>query len=219
MSSTEHRRRLIIASALLVMTAMLVTHPQPAEAVVPASNGKIAFYSDRSGDIDIWLMDADGSNPVNLSQQPDRADFGPAWAPDGTQLVWFSLSLDTFNWDIFAMDADGTNQRNLTDHWSDNLSPNWSPDGSKILFDSNRSGVSEVWVGHGRRRDQPGQPHQEMVNRHTGRLVTGRLQDRLLLQPIGPVRSLGNERRRHQPDQPHKEAGARGLLAKLVSER
>ena len=42
--------------------------------------GKIAFFSDRDGNREIYLMDADGSNPVNLSNSPETFDSQPKWS-------------------------------------------------------------------------------------------------------------------------------------------
>ena len=61
------------------------------------ADGKIAFISDRDGHGDLWIMNADGGTPVNLTQGRDCAS--PAWSPDGTKIayiasgeVWFRQS-------------------------------------------------------------------------------------------------------------------------------
>ncbi|MGD9518817.1 MAG: alpha/beta fold hydrolase [Armatimonadota bacterium] len=105
--------------------------------------GLIAFVSDRDGSEDIWVMNADGSNPRNLTRHP-ATDWDPAWSPDGSRIA-FTTDRDG-NWEVYMMNADGSNQTNLTNDPANDLDPHWSPDGAKIAFNSNRSGNHEIWV-------------------------------------------------------------------------
>jgi TolB protein len=50
---------------------------------------RIAFSSDRSGNKDIWVVDADGTDLTNLTADPSE-DLDPAWSPDGSTLTWTS---------------------------------------------------------------------------------------------------------------------------------
>lgn len=100
------------------------------------SPGKIAFESYRDGNAEVYLMDADGSNLVNLTNNP-AYDGTPSWAPDGQRIAFTSERND--NPDIYVMGADGTNPTQLTDGGGFNVVPAWSPDGSQILFVSNRT--------------------------------------------------------------------------------
>ena len=99
---------------------------------------------------EIYLMNADGSNPINLTQAPERADGVSSWSPDGQQIAFTSATLlnnDTLaNSDIFVMDADGANSRNLTNHDALDQTPDWSPDGNRIAFSSDRDGNWEIYV-------------------------------------------------------------------------
>ena len=52
------------------------------------ADGKIAFLSFREGDNDVWIMNADGSDPVNLTQGQHRHCASPAWSPDGTKIAY-----------------------------------------------------------------------------------------------------------------------------------
>jgi Tol biopolymer transport system component len=87
---------------------------------------KIAFSSLRDGDNEIYAMNADGSEQVNLTNSPDsqeaiRGDF--AWSPDGRQILYHSDK--TGNADIYVMDADGQNQTNLTNNPAMDFSSIW----------------------------------------------------------------------------------------------
>jgi len=102
---------------------------------------KIAFNSNAGGIWGIWVMNADGSNPVLLTT---LASGKISWSPDGTKIAYEGGTTD---YEIFVMDADGTNHVNLTNSpGSTDVSPAWSPDGSKIAFVSTRTGGGLVWV-------------------------------------------------------------------------
>ena len=99
---------------------------------------------------EIYLMNADGSNPINLTHTPDRADGISSWSPDGQQIAFTSATLFNddilANSDIFVMDANGANPRNLTNHDAQDQVPDWSPDGNRIAFSSNRDRNWEIYV-------------------------------------------------------------------------
>jgi Tol biopolymer transport system component len=110
----------------------------------------IAFSSNRAGRIagqaaatDIFVMNADGSDPRNLTDSA-TFDASPAWSPDGSQII-FQSDRDG-NWEIYVMEADGSDPRNLTNHEGLDLLPAWSPDGSTIAFDSERDGDREIYL-------------------------------------------------------------------------
>ena len=99
---------------------------------------------------EIYLMNPDGTNPVNLTQVPERADGVSSWSPDGKQIAFTSAELFNAdllaNSDIFVMDTDGANPRNLTNHEALDETPDWSPDGNRIAFSSDRDGNWEIYV-------------------------------------------------------------------------
>ncbi len=92
----------------------------------------IAFESNRDGNYEIYVMNADGSGQTNLTNNP-AFDFAPDWSPDGTKIAFHS-ERDSFLDAIYVMNADGSDQTKLTNHPSNNFDPAWSPDGSKIAF-------------------------------------------------------------------------------------
>jgi TolB protein len=74
----------------------------------------IAFTSDRNVNDEIYVMDADGNNERNLTNNPAAHDWKPRWSPDG-QRIAFNSDRDG-NYEIYVMDADGSNQRRLTNN-------------------------------------------------------------------------------------------------------
>lgn len=119
--------------------------PQPSDVLTstteplafPAIGGRVAFHSDRDGEIDIYVMNADGSDVLRLTDAPGR-DFEPDWSPDGATIVFSSDRDDPDNAHLYLMDADGGNQRRLPSPLADDqVGARWSPDGQWILFHSN----------------------------------------------------------------------------------
>lgn len=72
---------------------------------------KIAFHSDRSGNVDIWLIADSGGNPVRLTKA--TADEGmPEWSPDGTRIAFtkYAVSARDGRGDLYVMSADGSGE-------------------------------------------------------------------------------------------------------------
>ena len=104
---------------------------------------KIAFDSDRDGNREIYVMNADGSEQRNLTN--NSADEGySSWSPDGKKIA-FDSDRDG-NDETYVMNADGSEQRRLTNNPANDGFPSWSPDGKKIAFDSDRDGNREIYV-------------------------------------------------------------------------
>ena len=106
---------------------------------------------------EIYLINADGTNPLNLTQSLKKPDLYPDWSPDGQQIAFTSVKLFNKpifvggqpNWgnlDIWVMEVDGGNPRNLTDHDARDSAPDWSPDGQRIAFTSNRNGNFDIYM-------------------------------------------------------------------------
>lgn len=104
---------------------------------------KIAFRSAHGGDAEIYVVDSDGTNQVNLTNN-SASDIGPSWSPDGTKII-FSSNRDG-NSEIYLMNADGSGQARLTNNSDNDSAPVWSTDGSRIAFSSNREGDWEIFT-------------------------------------------------------------------------
>jgi TolB protein len=93
----------------------------------------------RPGELDIWVMDADGGNKRKVLELPG-ADFAPFFHPDGQRII-FSSNHDEptgRNFDLYLVGLDGTGLERITQHADFDGFPMFSPDGSKLVFASNR---------------------------------------------------------------------------------
>jgi len=106
------------------------------------ADGKIAFTSWREGAGDVWIMDADGSAPVNLTQGRHAHCVSLSWSPDGTKIAYLAFSADPDSaWAdysvayIWVMDADGGNPQQLA-HLTETRFQElfWAEDGSSIYY-------------------------------------------------------------------------------------
>ena len=96
---------------------------------------KVAFASDRDGNLEIYSMKSIGGAAVRLTDHP-APDGDPVYSPDGSKIA-FTTYRDG-NAEIYVMDADGTNLKRLTVNGASDTDPTWSPDGTKIAFTSDR---------------------------------------------------------------------------------
>ena len=78
-----------------------------------AQKGRIAFISNREGPFDVYIMDADGANPIRVTDHPEGSG-SPAGSLDGSRIA-FETPRDG-NWEIYVANADGTDPLNLTQH-------------------------------------------------------------------------------------------------------
>ncbi len=96
---------------------------------------KIAFSSSRDRNLEIYVMDGDGSNQRRVTVNP-AVDEYPTWSPDGKKIAFVS-NRNGGHQQIWVIDADGKNPIRLTDGLVD-WGPDWSPDGTKIVYDTVR---------------------------------------------------------------------------------
>lgn len=102
--------------------------PAPIRSAEPM---KLLFTSKQSGDLELYVANADGTDPKNLTNHPSN-DVCGAWSPDGKQITFFSDRGGTD--DLYVMNADGSQVRQLTSGPGRETAPTWSADGKKIAF-------------------------------------------------------------------------------------
>ncbi len=118
----------------------------------PSDNGgQIVFLSDRNNERsqnDLFIMDTNGNNQRLLVASEQGDIFSPRWSPDGSRVVFVDVSGagPSRTSHIRIVNADGTGMFNLSTHLGEPLTepgsdeePAWSPDGTRIVFASNRA--------------------------------------------------------------------------------
>jgi len=123
----------------LVESTFPDTHPQ-----YSPDGRRIAFESGRAGKQEIWLVDADGSNPTRLTRGPGRYQGTPGWSPDGRSIAFDSYAEDGHS-DVWTIGVDSSGLRQITSDPADDCVPIWSRDGRFVYFASNRTGRFEIW--------------------------------------------------------------------------
>ncbi len=125
-----------------------------AEATLSPDGTKIVFTSMRTGDLELFIMDTDGSNVVQITDELGY-DGGAFFSPDGTQLVFRSSRpktdeeiekytsllaeglVEPTDMELYVVNVDGTGLRQITNLGRANWAPYFHPSGEKILFSSN----------------------------------------------------------------------------------
>ena len=96
----------------------------------------------------IYVFNADGSNPLRLTNTTGVADSDPAWSPDGAQILFTRIEFISsyhFRSDLWLMNADGSEQRLLV---PGGFVGKWFPDGSRIIYTANRTGNYEIYIAN-----------------------------------------------------------------------
>jgi len=104
---------------------------------------KVAYYSNRTGNDDIWVTSLDSGEDLQLTTDA-ASDRRPNWSPDGD---WVAFDSDRAgNRDIWIMRADGSELKQLTSSSREDLFASWSPDGERIAYFSYGAGTNELWM-------------------------------------------------------------------------
>ncbi len=100
-----------------------------------------AFELDKSFMMDIYIMDADGSNLRQLTDVKGY-DGGPFFSPDGTKITWRRFSENGATAEVFTMNIDGSEQKQLTEIGAMSWAPYFHPSGDYLIFTTNVHGFA-----------------------------------------------------------------------------
>lgn len=119
-------------------------------------DGTLIAYSSRRIDpaADVHIMNPDGTGDFNLTNSIGTEDSWPSWSPDGTQIAFHSRFHDPAGEEIYKINLNGTGRTRLTVNINPNANlsfdifPFWSPDGTRIGWNSGRDGPNFGEVYH-----------------------------------------------------------------------
>ena len=113
----------------------------------PPDAAKIVFGASREGNREIYLMNIDGSEQINITNHP-ADDIAGVWSPTGEQIL-FASDRDRFpgSFDLYLMDADGSNVRPVFEKSADRRHPAWAPDGKQIAYTRVERDEFRLYIG------------------------------------------------------------------------
>ncbi len=125
--------RLMLIFCIIIL--MLMCGPLYQLFAKAPTTPKILFTSTRDGNSEVYMMNPDGSEQVNLTQHR-ASDYGAVWSPNGKQILFVSDRQGTRVRDLYLMDADGSNVRRVFKRKiaAQRRSPAWSPDGKQFVY-------------------------------------------------------------------------------------
>lgn len=99
------------------------------------SGDRVAFASDRSGQWDIWVVDANGRNPVQITRH-SLPELHPSWSPDGNRLVYCRINPRENRSELWVVDLTNPGVKRVI---GEGMFPAWSPKGDKIAYQRARA--------------------------------------------------------------------------------
>jgi serine/threonine protein kinase/Tol biopolymer transport system component len=135
----------LLASPPQARKLVTSSREQIAPSISP-DGSRIAFQSNRTGSNEVWVCDADGSNPIQITSFGLEQTGTPRWSPDGKLIAFDSRIGGEAN--IYLVDPQGGVPRKMEIDTHDNSLPSWSHDGNWIYFtngsDANHTSVWKV---------------------------------------------------------------------------
>ncbi|HYC52569.1 MAG TPA: hypothetical protein VEB19_15760 [Gemmatimonadaceae bacterium] len=117
-----------------------------------ADGQRLVFESSRHGNVELYVINADGTGERRITQSPSNVvNSHASWSPDGSTIVFDSFRDGAFH--LYLIRPDGSGERRLTQGDAGGVQefarhPEWSPNGRYIAFDSRRDGNGEYYVIH-----------------------------------------------------------------------
>jgi len=159
-----------LAAGIYTDGAITVTSggiPMNVDVAMEVSAAKIAFVTDRDGNYEIYVANADGSGQTRLTNTPGNDELLPRWSPDRSKILFVRGDR------LYTMDPDGSGQAMLIDVMLS--SADWSPDGTQIAANGERSGINDIAIveadGSGL---EAADQRPVSLDRHAQRLEQGR---------------------------------------------
>ena len=147
-ASTRHSRHSHLYTKVIGGAVITQITDEQANDVQPAfspSGSRVAFSSNRSGQWDIWVVDANGKNPTQITNTP-APELHPSWSPDSRRLVYCRLTSNENRGELWVVDLDNPGMKRFI---GEGLFPSWSPKGDKIVYQRARergSGWFSIWT-------------------------------------------------------------------------
>ena len=135
-------KRLFLFPVLFISFTMIVMNTSPVLAKAPET-AKIVFAANRTGNREIYLMNPDGSEQINITRNK-ADDVTPVWSPTGESIA-FSSNRDGIL-DLYLMDPDGGNVRKMFGKSAHRADPTWSPDGKQIAYQRREQGKRFIYI-------------------------------------------------------------------------
>jgi Tol biopolymer transport system component len=127
-----HFSRIPLVMVMLALAGLCATEIAAQTSV----NGQIAFNLCEFGPIgftcDIWVMNSDGSEQLNITETPDLNETDPAWSSDGTRIAYVEGDIGFQR--LMVVNADGSGRSVVTQDPTNQFGPTWSPDGTRLAF-------------------------------------------------------------------------------------
>ena len=129
-------------------TPSVAVQVTPTATLLGGGPSQLAFASDRTGLMQIWMMNADGTQQHQITSMRDGA-CQPSWSPDGLRLVFTSPCSDKQDMypgsSLYIINADGTDLTQLPPSLEGYYDPSWSPNGRYIAFTSLRNAKPRIY--------------------------------------------------------------------------
>jgi len=119
------------AQPSVLTLAYQLTHVDQGEPFFSPDGKKIVYETNVAGFQQVFIMNADGSGPVQITHDPVDHD-SPSWSPDGKKIAF--VSDNGHQEAVHIMNPDGTEEDSMTDAQHKYIHPNWSPDSTKLIF-------------------------------------------------------------------------------------
>ena len=127
--------------------------PAVAQPYQRVTTGTLAFQSDVGGRPKLFTLDVATGSVRQVTHGAEWRDESPRWSPDGRRIAFTSnrahygpqAEAGTPDVDVFVMNADGSDVRRITTDPGNDYDPSWSPDGSALVFSSDRASRGDLY--------------------------------------------------------------------------